>query len=144
WNAAILRADSLHPNGVQVNGLDDIRHHLDLCHVESKPEDPLSQEDLDAILGPGRHAHLCNFYDRTPFVYEWFYSAFHVSEPAPSRPKNAVAAVFARQGVEVVHGSVLIVKNGPAGGEWVRDVQIDADAVARTLWWYHRSGNTVS
>jgi hypothetical protein len=43
-----------------------------------------------------------------------------------------------------VDSAVLIIKKGPAGGLWEKIRDIDDDAVARTIWWYHTSGNDVS
>ncbi|KAJ7119807.1 hypothetical protein C8R44DRAFT_737559 [Mycena epipterygia] len=49
---------------------------------------------------------------------------------------NAFAALFAER--EVVKGRVLIAKNGPEDGAW--DPSIDPASLARTIWWYKRSG----
>jgi len=37
--------------------------------------------------------------------------------------------------------NVIIVKNGPSEGNWADDLEMDMEKVARTLWWYMKSGN---
>ena len=37
--------------------------------------------------------------------------------------------------------NVIIVKNRPSEGNWAEDLETDMEKVARTMWWYIKSGN---
>lgn len=116
--------------------------HLDLCIVEFQPDGSVSSESLLDLLGSSDGVCFANAYDRDVRVDDWYYSFYHVPSGSPQQP-NPVADIIRPEEHPPIRGAVLVVLNGPKEGSWGSDQKLRVEDVARTIWWYYRSGNAV-
>ncbi|KAJ7130157.1 hypothetical protein C8R44DRAFT_871995 [Mycena epipterygia] len=84
-------------------------------------------EDIAGMMKYDQVRPCGRFYERDADTVDWYYQG---------EPVNAIGVLFA--GREVVKGRIVIAKNGPQDGAW--DPSIDYQSLARTIWWYMRSG----
>lgn len=127
--------------GCLAESLEEIIQHLeplgDAC------VDVNDKKAIADILGAKEIEEVRRFYDRHPQVDGWYYRCYaEVSDKV-----NSVAAVEGSLGdilrLKVTTGCLVIVKDGPADGNWVSH-GISVESLARTLWWYKKSGNDMA
>jgi hypothetical protein len=100
---------------------------------------PLGGEDIRemaSLLGTDTVQDLGRFFDRDPRTNAWYYQVYGEGEGNT----NHTLAFMGTRGRPCPRGDVLLVKNGPIGGEWETDRAITAETVAKTVWWYWASG----
>lgn len=118
-----------------------------ICSIEPLyiPTITGTSSDLELIaqvFQSGDAEETSHFYDRDPHIVSWYYQCYGpVRENRPTRPsrphKNSVA-----HWLKLVDQRPLIVmKNGPSNDDWQTNLSITLENVARSLWWYHKSGN---
>ncbi|VDC00910.1 unnamed protein product [Peniophora sp. CBMAI 1063] len=119
---------------------DSLREHLDgLCLAVDENDRFLQHELQDVFLTP-RYQKIASFFDRDPTVLEWYYAMYALTD-SKDEPVNTVASVVC--GKEKPKGPVIIVKDGPASKWGSFGTDVDVDEVAKTLWYYHKSGTSV-
>jgi hypothetical protein len=86
------------------------------------------------------------FYDRNGTIDQWYYQGYASSilSAVPKPSAFNCISVVRDHNLPPITGPVLVLKNGPVGGLWETDKDLLADDVARTIWWYHASGNEVA
>lgn len=141
WSGIII-----HPNifGCDpLHGPETIAQHLDLCAIDFNPDGSISNASFRDLLGNAAGTCFTNAYDRDVRVDDWYYAFYHIPTASPSKP-NPIANIVKPDGCPPINGPVLVVLNGPDDGMWETTQRIRIDDVARTLWWYHKSGNEVA
>jgi hypothetical protein len=99
--------------------------------------DPRVLSRVSEILQTEAVCEVSRFYDRDPKITDWYYQMYAGSEISEGSIRNDIAeSVTSRR----VHGGVLIMKNGPLGGEWASEPEIQLDDLVKMLWWYKASG----
>lgn len=132
----IFAADPMHSPGT-------LADHLDLCIVDFEPDGSVSPSSFNDLLGDSGGICFTNVYDRDVRIDDWYYSFYHIPT-APITVPNPIADIVKPNEHPPINGPVLVVLNGPEDGMWEVTERIKADGVARTVWWYHRSGNVVA
>lgn len=85
---------------------------------------------------------MTNAYDHDTRVDDWYYAFYHIPAASSNKP-NPIADIVKPRDHPPVCGPVLVVLNGPEDGMWEVNQRIRIDDLAKTIWWYHKSGNTV-
>ena len=99
-----------------------------------------SETDIDLItsaLGQKDIKELNKFYDRNPSIHSWYYQCYG-QEPCGTEKTPDPNSVAHSLQIRGSFQNVIIVKNGPSGGKWMEEL---VETVARTIWWYIKSGN---
>lgn len=110
--------------------------------VEFDPDGSVSTSSFKDLLGSPSGVCFTNVYDRDVRVDEWYYAFYHIPNGSPDQP-NPIADVVKPNGCAPINGPVLVVLNGPDDGMWEVTQKLRIDDVARSIWWYFKSGNTV-
>lgn len=138
WDGLIIHPD-IHGES-SIASLESLRGHLDLCVVSFDDKGAIEEECLRHLLDGDDGCRLFGFYDRDSTECGWYYSVYGTRQPR-ERIANSIASSLTTTDV---HGRVLVVIDGPKGGEWQTSVALDIDRLARTVWWYRQSGNDVA
>ena len=115
---------------------DELRQHLDGGCLATDDDRRFLQNELEDVLNTTHYKKVASFFDRDPSVFDWYYSMY--ARKTCSEPPNAVAAIVCE--TEIPRGPVIIVKDGPADKWSTLDPEVDVDEVAKSLWYYHKSG----
>ncbi|KZV59148.1 hypothetical protein PENSPDRAFT_695386 [Peniophora sp. CONT] len=115
---------------------DNLRQHLDGGYLATDDDRRFLQHELADVLNSPQYKKVCSFFHRDPSVLDWYYSMY--ARESCDEPANAVAAIVC--GKETPKGAVVIIKDGPADKWDMLKTEMDVDEVAKTLWYYHKSG----
>lgn len=132
----IYTAEDIGYNGGAFNHRDDLRQHLDGGCLAVDDDNHFLPHELADYLNTPRYARIGSFYDRDPSILNWYYSMY--ARVPCDGPLNAVSAIVCER--ETPRGPVVIVKDCPAHEWGALKTEIDVDELAKTLWYYHRSG----
>lgn len=94
---------------------------------------------VQQLMGNGSAFSIGEFYSRRAGISSWYYQMYSIAQTVDGATNN-IAAIIA--GTEIL-GDVIVVKNGPLGGDWINQPEIDINDVVTTLWWYRASGRAV-
>ena len=81
-------------------------------------------------------------YERKPSTIDWYFEIFCGKDVPTNQPRNWLVEPLVSRRHGPVRGDILLVKNGPANGDWCPEFTL-AD-VADILWWYNKSGRDVT
>jgi hypothetical protein len=98
---------------------------------------------IESMLSSHRVGVIGKVYDRNPDIITWYYEIFVVEKEdirTLSGQRNKVVENIVVKKHTPVYGPVLLIKNGPAGGDWSSSPEVDVEDVARMIWWYMRTG----
>lgn len=125
--------------------LDELRSSLTDVDISSLSGDIDDLEIIEETFGIHEAEELTKFYDRNQGISDWYYQCFAekigLDAKKTSKESDTVAGVL---GLNRCAGKLIIVKGGPISGEWMGDASVNSDTVARSIWWYKMSGNSVS
>ncbi|KAI0054715.1 hypothetical protein BV25DRAFT_1812354, partial [Artomyces pyxidatus] len=124
--------------------LDDLRSRLDSCELGLDRDGYIADSEIGIMLNDDSSAHVLDFYDRNPSSIRTYYSLYAVpGAAAAGEARNTVASIVSTPRSGPIHGPALVVRNGPIETWTPKNVPLEVDEVARTLWWYSKSGNSV-
>ncbi|VDB99266.1 unnamed protein product [Peniophora sp. CBMAI 1063] len=115
---------------------ENLREHLDGACLAVDDHKHFLKDELAELLNTPRYKRVASFYDRDPSIFDWYYSVYACE--SCDGPTNTVAAIVCGQATP--KGQVVIVKDCPAHKWDCLKTGVDADEVAKTLWYYHKSG----
>jgi hypothetical protein len=125
----------------QLSSLEHLTRTMQSIYIEGLDG---SEQDVDRIataLNQSNVEELSKFYDRDATVHSWYYQCYGQqtasSERASNGPQSVARCLQLRGPVQ----RIIIVKNGPSNEKWKNDLELEKERVARTLWWYIKSGN---
>ena len=129
-----------------VRALGDLRDNLELAYLGTLGGEAGDIGLIEAHVGEGDMVEVGKFYDRQDSTLNWYYQCYGVDQTQKvgdyvienTRETSSVSSWLGLTGWQ---GSIVIVKNGPAGGAWKEDLGIQLDSLVRSIWWYMRSGN---
>jgi hypothetical protein len=137
----------LYPNAVsRFPTLADVRSSVTPYHLPLRTCDHDTFNDIRLLLQSAHVNEVACFYDRDPAVDQWYYQAYARDPPLATvgDDNNTFIAAVSKNPQQTVNSPVLIMKNGPVGGDWEGDKDIESESVVHTIWWYLASGNDVS
>ena len=128
------------PN-LRLLSLQTLTDNLHETHVNGLNGDASDLERIATHFGQREINEVAKFYDRDPKVYDWYYQCYG---PPPDNGDITTAtpnSTAAWLGLQNLTTDLIILKNGPNDGKWKMEPSVDLESVARTIWWYLRSGN---
>ncbi|KAI0039792.1 hypothetical protein FA95DRAFT_1577363 [Auriscalpium vulgare] len=140
FNAVYIFPDQ---QGMQpLSKFDDMRYHFDACSLPTTPDGSIAEDDYGALMRKGGAPVkvIADFYDRNPDIYDWYYTAYALRDAGPHHGINSLASKLVRPSRGPVYGPVIVVKNAPASLWHLIGKAVSDDGLARTIWWYCRSG----
>lgn len=111
--------------------------------MDFNPDGSVSDTSFEDLLGNKNGRCFANVYDRDVRVDDWYYAFYHNPDALPEHP-NPIADIVKGKQQTPIKGTVLVVLNGPEDGSWETEQRICLERVARSIWWYRMSGNTVA
>ena len=115
---------------------DKLRQHLDGGCLATDDDRRFLQNKLADVLNTPHYKKIASFFHRDPSIFERYYTVY--ARKTCDEPPNVIAAIIC--GDEVPRGSVAVVKDGPADKWSALKTEMDVDELAKTLWFYHKSG----
>ena len=131
---------------VVIRALGDLVDNLELVYLGTLGGEVGDIELIEGHIGEGDMVEVGKFYDRQDSTMNWYYQCYSVDEAQSvddygfKKTQDALS-VSAWLGLTSGQGSIAIVKNGPVGAVWKDDLRMQPDSLARSIWWYMRSGN---
>ncbi|KAI0055903.1 hypothetical protein BV25DRAFT_1842674 [Artomyces pyxidatus] len=126
---------------------DNLQAHL---RTHSVPITQLTSSLSTIMLGLLHDANAYCFrevYDRDPSVHTWYYAWYCAATMSVSadQPVNSIATFFQKEQLPSIRGPVVVIKSGPIdyATSWSSCSSLSAEHLARTIWWYFKSGNSV-
>jgi hypothetical protein len=143
WNAAYI-----HPSTIDINPLtnyDDFLLHFDECKIASDDTPLLRTTDICSLLLSSSYHPIAKLYDRHPHINDWYYIFYGSDQKSQKNPLHTQNFIINAILPEITHaGGVVVVRGGPADGNWTKNDYVDANQLATTCWWYYRSGVSVT
>lgn len=115
---------------------DSLREHLDICYLSTDEDRRLLDSELPLLLNTTNVRKICSFFDRNNSVFKWHYTMY--ARDSSDGPVNTITSIVS--GEQVVRGPAVIVKDCPEHLWKELETKMNADTVAATLWYYHKSG----
>ncbi|VDC05043.1 unnamed protein product [Peniophora sp. CBMAI 1063] len=117
---------------------DQLREHLYEYCLSTGDDKRFRQGELADVFNTPHYKRVCSFFPRDPMVLDWYYTVY--TRKSSKGSFNAVAAMVCE--AQSPMGEAVIVKDCPADKWDVLNTEIDADELAKTLWFYHKSGTS--
>ncbi|KAI0043918.1 hypothetical protein FA95DRAFT_1608989 [Auriscalpium vulgare] len=139
----ILPDDPARPNDHPLSSLNAVRMHIKPLNIELDSNGNPTARAMQVALGPGLATFFRELYHRDPAQISWYYTVYglHRREQVD---RSLTFNTLANRIVQVggFQGPALVVKGGPVEmkGDWLNADWMTVDALATTLWWYHRTG----
>ena len=114
-------------HAIHVNGMRGVAKDIDLMAA------CIQQDEIQEVS---------KFYDRNEHICDWYYQCYAPIRPSNNTEKAAKTDSIAQWlGLQNTTGPIIMAKNGPDDAKWRKDMYVDIEVVARTIWWHYASGN---
>ncbi|KAH7925861.1 hypothetical protein BV22DRAFT_1128633 [Leucogyrophana mollusca] len=110
----------------------------------SRPQAQLEAlQIVSSVLEETRIAHPLIFFSRHEQETDVYYQAYHSTyEPDDREPNSICSSLYKKN--RHPSGSIVVVCNGASFAPSDTELDMDVEDLARTIWWYKRSGRNVS
>jgi len=126
----------------KISSLDVLVASMTAIHITDMTGGPMDIALMANCIQRKDIQEISKFYDRNEKYCDWYYQCYGSTDNAHQTTKTPYVNSIAHWlGLERTNNPIIIAKNGPTGTNWIKDMSIASDDVARTIWWHHASGN---